>query len=606
MISNIKDILNGFGVENWIVQVIVTILLIVSLSFTVFKAIFISIKYLSVHYVNRKLVKDLHPYFSRQEIEDARKNFIETKFQNVPPSQDEEPGRSYLSAAKEQLIPLLINQYFNSDADDAKYYIVLADSGMGKTTFMINLYLKYAYRITPYWTRKFSIKLLPLGDENTLDEISKIEDKDKKNMILLLDAFDEDNEALLDYENRMKEIIDATWRFREIVITCRTQFFPSSGKEPYETGRLKFGPSGGQHVFRKLYISVFSDKDISNYLKKKFSIFGVFRTPSYFTAKSIVLLSPNLMMRPMLLSHIDDLVAEKESFRHSFQVYEALISRWVDRESSKPGIINKYKDAEKYKIKLLKYSKELAKFQYLNNSERDYIGHNDLFKELDEALKNEMIDILDSTERTSRSLLNRNAQGVYKFSHRSIYEYLLAVELFEDIDFVKTFKFDHNLDTCKDFFLSMLSHHPTYSSMMNPEILGLAVDGKDKEEDTSQVIQKVTIELLFETVKSMVSLSLSLSIISIGFFLVLTRFEGFDQFPPLFRYSIYLILFVSVFVAFTFNSSAKNNIKSIFTSEKESNNKSKSSAEMPSFNSNKDFLSDEAKLNLEEHLKRRK
>ena len=87
-----------------------------------------------------------------------------------------------------------------------------ADSGMGKTTFMINLYIRYknAFR-SPYAPPKYDIKLFPLGYPNILEDIEKV--KDKENTIL-----------------------SKVHKFREIVMTCRTQFFPSEKEEPDRTG----------------------------------------------------------------------------------------------------------------------------------------------------------------------------------------------------------------------------------------------------------------------------------------------------------------------------------------------------------------------------------
>jgi len=86
------------------------------------------------------------------------------------------------------------------------FALALADSGMGKTTFMINLYIRYknAFRL-PFAPQKYDIKLFPLGYPNILEDIEKV--KDKKNTILLLDALDEDLEAIKDHQKRLNEIL---------------------------------------------------------------------------------------------------------------------------------------------------------------------------------------------------------------------------------------------------------------------------------------------------------------------------------------------------------------------------------------------------------------
>jgi hypothetical protein len=92
----------------------------------------------------------------------ATRYYVETKFQNISPSEDDEPGRSYIASAKDKLIPLLIKKVFNNNARDGKFYLVLADTGMGKTTFLINLYIRYKNRLhLPWPSREMEDSLTP-------------------------------------------------------------------------------------------------------------------------------------------------------------------------------------------------------------------------------------------------------------------------------------------------------------------------------------------------------------------------------------------------------------------------------------------------------------
>ena len=93
-----------------------------------------------------------------------------------------------------------------------------------------------------------------MGYPNILEDIEKV--KDKENTILLLDAYDEDLEAIKDHQKRLNEILSKVHKFREIVITCRTQFFPSEKEEPDRTGYFT-GGERGEYKFQKSYLSVF-------------------------------------------------------------------------------------------------------------------------------------------------------------------------------------------------------------------------------------------------------------------------------------------------------------------------------------------------------------
>ncbi len=299
-----------------------------------------------------------------------------------------------------------------------------------------------------------------MGHPKTMERLREMSSSEKENCILLLDAFDEDNEAVSNYKKRLDEVLDLVWEFREIVITCRTQFFPSSKSEPTETGKFKFGPEPGQFHFQKIYISVFSEDDIKRYLRKRFKSTLFSNSSRYSKALEIVLKSPNLMMRPMLLSKIDDLITANAEIKHGFQIYATLIDQWLVRESNKAGIVQKY--GTSYKQSLYDFSKALARDLYLNRKKRNNKLSLDKGEIIDNPNGLQLKDIdgnqigIDKDDQGSRSLLNRNAVGEYKFSHKSILEYFLAIEVIENERFREKFYFTPDLDTSKKFFLEML------------------------------------------------------------------------------------------------------------------------------------------------------
>ncbi len=379
--------------------------------------------------MTRKLKEALHPYYTDQEIEKATQYYIASKCQNIAPSKEDEPGRTHAFATKQLLIPFFTKHAFRSNGkkETDKFYIILADSGMGKTTFMINLYLNFMKE-----QKDYIIRLFPLGYPNVLDDITRIPEEEQKRTILLLDAFDEDNEAIKDYRNRLRDILDKVGKFREVVLTCRTQFFPSEEEEPKETGIISINDRGKEFVFRKLYLSPFDDKDIKKYLDKKYSFFQFAKKKK---ATQIVRQSPSLMVRPMLLSYIDDLLQSNRRYKYTYQIYEELIDKWIDREVNRRSA-----GKEAYKQDLYKFSKTVAIDIYLKRRERNgFIIHPHEIKPLSDTHGITLNDL----ELKSRSLLNRNAKGQYKFSHKSILEYFLALEAFNNVEFEKQMDFDN-------------------------------------------------------------------------------------------------------------------------------------------------------------------
>jgi hypothetical protein len=376
--------------------------------------------------LQKKLQKQLAPFYSRNDIKKATEYYVPTQCQNIAPSKEHEPGHTHAFATKESLIPFFMDKVFNNKSQTDRFFIIMADSGMGKTTFMVNLYASYVRK-----NGADNIELIPLGYPDALAEIDKIQPQKRNKIILLLDAFDEDNHAIEDYQSRLKLILQKAHDFKEIIITCRTQFFPSEVEEPKETGVLKFGDDGGEYVFRKLYISPFDDLDIKKYLKKKYPFF---RKKKQQKAEEIVKQSPNLMVRPMLLSYIDDLIESDQKYERTYQIYQELIKKWIHRE-----VQRRPKGKQEYQEQLYKFSRVVANNIYENHKAREgfFIEGKDVLQ----FARQQDVD-LQELELKSRSLLNRDVQGRYKFSHKSILEYFLALEAFENPSFIKDGNFD--------------------------------------------------------------------------------------------------------------------------------------------------------------------
>ncbi|MEZ4964450.1 MAG: hypothetical protein R2791_04345 [Saprospiraceae bacterium] len=133
-------------------------------------------------------------------------------------------------------------------------------------------------------------------------------------------------------------------------------------------------------------------------------------------AHEIAKKSPNLVVRPMLLSRIEDLVNTDKEFKFSFQIYETLIDSWMERESKKPGIKQKHGSEENYREKLYSFSQSLAVDLYQNRDAGAYFIPKGewIRRSIRPSTGGYRRSILTETEKRSRSLLNRNAIGDYK------------------------------------------------------------------------------------------------------------------------------------------------------------------------------------------------
>lgn len=404
----------------------------------------IFIKKLQTYIKNKNTAADLNPYFSYLNVKKSTELFIQTRGQNHSPTSEEEPRKSTRFIVKEKLIPWFLKSAFNEKQESDKYYLILADSGMGKTTFMINLYIRYISK----FCQKYTIKLIPFGDERIigkLKELGKNQDQ-AKNTILLLDAFDEykgllppDEPDGLDDDERFRkqidEIVKLTRDFREVVITSRTQYFPGQENEPYELKIRRFDDQGF-HTLAKLYLSPFDSNEIRKYLNKKYGVLKFWNNKKKQLAKRIVEASPKLMVRPMLLAYIDYLVDSKEKFETTYQIYETLIEKWIEREAKKRK--NESTTRDKFRKDLYEFSMQISLTIYKNQKSTKELS---IDKQTATALCNTENLNLKDYEVTGQSLLTRDANHNWKFAHKSILEFFLAKQCLANSDFLDEFEF---------------------------------------------------------------------------------------------------------------------------------------------------------------------
>jgi len=405
------------------------------IAFMVWQAV-LWLKKLQQSFKDNKTAKELvHFRYSYKDVRQKRDLFISTQAQSHSPTYEDEPKQAIKFIPKVPLIPFFIKTAFNEKKESDKFYLVLADSGMGKTTFMINLYLQYHSLFN--FRHKYKMKLFPFGDKDILKWIKEIKSEEANDTILLLDAFDEykallppeEPDGLSDderFRKRLDQIIESVKDFREVVITSRTQYFPGQEDKPYELRIPRYG-SEGFHTLGKLYLSPFEEREIKRYLNKRYGVLKFWNRKKKRTAASVVQRSPKLMVRPMLLSYIDFLVDSKQAFENTYQIYETLIQKWIEREADKRK--HQSEDREKFKHDLYAFSRLAALEIYHKRKENSLLTKD----EATAICSKHNIDLYDY-EITGQSLLTRDASQNWKFAHKSIFEFFLAKEAIDHID----------------------------------------------------------------------------------------------------------------------------------------------------------------------------
>ena len=108
---------------------------------------------------DKKAAEDLKPEFDYLYIKELSDIFIQTKATRISPNRCSNPDEAYKHGWNPfPLIKFMLKTSFNEKVENEKFYLVLADSGMGKTAFMVNLYLRNCSFFN--YGKKYAIKLL--------------------------------------------------------------------------------------------------------------------------------------------------------------------------------------------------------------------------------------------------------------------------------------------------------------------------------------------------------------------------------------------------------------------------------------------------------------
>lgn len=283
---------------------------------------------------------------------------------------------------------------------------VLSDAGMGKTSLLAMLKLT---ALQGQWPDK-KFELFRLGSK-TLEDIKAI--KSPMDTVLLLDSLDEDNEAHGRIEARIEEILKATRQFRQVIVTCRTQFFPLENRFQRGGSWIKIGGFSCQTI----YLSLFSDRQIELCLKRQFPRDEIKMT----RARGLLFKMQSLSMRPMLLGYVEDLLERERdpSVKHQrwtlFTTYREMVQAWLDREQRKERSQVKAEDLlEACHVMAIELQKE----------GRREMGPEELARLLQREGAPDSIQQIE--EIGGRSLLNLNSDGEYRFAHYSIQEFLVV------------------------------------------------------------------------------------------------------------------------------------------------------------------------------------
>ncbi len=341
---------------------------------------------------------------------DTAQYYIEPNCQNINPA--DTPKEGFMTVT--QPVMKILDGFFTRPENDPgeNQLFILSDAGMGKTALLTMLKLA---DLTAFWPKNTKSILKKLG-ENTLDELKQIRERTKT--ILLLDSLDEDPMAYGRVRERILEILRETRNFEKVVITCRTQFFPKAEDDPFKRPNM-VNLEG--FICPVIYLSFFSDAQVRAYLEKRFEKKYRFWTDTQKMeeAEEMIRRMGSLKCRPMLLSYIENLM-EAPVLRENageYAVYDALVNSWLNRERLKSDI---------NPDDLLQACIVLALVLHCD-------GKRDISEEnLDRLIEQySAVTPIKEIHLKGRSLINKNSDGDYRFSHYSIQEFCVTKMLLD-------------------------------------------------------------------------------------------------------------------------------------------------------------------------------
>ena len=361
-------------------------------------------KELQAHRASQKLdLEQRCPHFTDREIKTAKRAYVRPDCAQVDPANEIE-FRKFASVRE----PIFTSVKRYIDSEQRRHLLILADSGMGKTTFCLNFY-DFMKRKHP----KQDVALISLARSDALKVIGSV--PSKRTTTLILDAFDEDPKAIVNGTDRLSELMDDCADFPLVLVTCRSHFFENDAAIPVRTGISKIVPrSAGRtssYEFARLYLLPFNENQIDEFLRRSFPFLRLYSLKFRQKARELIAAIPDLSARPMLLALVPNLVRTGKEPKEIYELYDYMVQQWLLREE-------KWVDP----VVLLEASKEIA-FHLSRTKQKSGVDRVDPSEIQKLGLTSEN---LEWRHLTTRSLLNRDSEGNLKFAHRSIMEFLVV------------------------------------------------------------------------------------------------------------------------------------------------------------------------------------
>lgn len=309
------------------------------------------------------------------------------------------------------LLDYLLSQVLESKAP--RHYLLLGDAGTGKTAALVHLYAKYVQK-HPFTDR---ITLLSLRGGTEIEDIKQLLSKKGKKELLLLDALDENQRARKpdEFVQFCDELSSVCSQFDHVIITCRPQLFESESQEA-DAIQARLGEKWSK--YNRLRLSDLSERQFETFLGEKYSSDPKRLAAAKGIVDSLDEKAKSVFFRPIILTHLDDIVDEAVSHNHKpqnvLEIYDIIVAKQIDQELNKQS--SPPRNMEVQRQPWWDIASEVAGYMYQNDK-------TSLTREELDAIpfKSEETSFRQRTMFTTR----RGDKG-YEFLHRSFYEYFMA------------------------------------------------------------------------------------------------------------------------------------------------------------------------------------
>ena len=361
--------------------------------------------------------------------EDLARSYVEPHLQERCPAQ----RLGVPAPAPREPAFSLLNRFLSggqpSSRDGSHQLFVLAEAGMGKTSLLLLIKL---LQLAGFWPPRCRCELFRLGADS-LVQIAAVESKAET--VLLLDGLNEDCTARGRTQERLRELVEAAWSFRRVIITCRSHFFPEVLAN--SAGRLFIRGLSGCNC-PVLYLAPFDHHQAQALLRRclPWNGPGYLGLHSFSTARlqtraaQLLEQVEELGRQPLLLQQIETLLEGTDGRQNwtLYTLYETLLRGWLDRQlrvlqAQRPTCVSLPERAEMFNTCI-----RVARWMEQHN--RQEIAERDLWELLCEDANTCWLDHFGAD--TCTSLLVKTPARAFRFSHSTFQEFLLACSLISD------------------------------------------------------------------------------------------------------------------------------------------------------------------------------